>query len=343
MQFGDVKVGPRLYIRRVLIMDHCEALLPPYLRFVKGVVDCADLPLNISREMLQHNPQLERIQKNIVKNVLKALEEMKNSAYDAYLALFKELGGILKEGLSRDWANREQISDLLLFESLKTAPGIYTTLAAYVEQMPAEQKDICYLAGESRDALTNAPYLEVFRHRGWNVLFLTDPIDEFVFPTLGEYKGKKLKAADRGEVEPQPEEQKKFSEVKDRFQPLFDVMKSQFSDVSEIRLSKRLKESASCLVSDEAALGANMERLLQKLGRLEGSDHAKRILELNPEHPAVEALIKTYERNRSDPRIATYGRLLYDQAVIAEGSRLKDPQEFARLVNELLVKDANAE
>ena len=288
LQFGEAKVGPKLYINRVQITDHCEQLLPAYLRFVKGVVDCSDLPLNVSREMLQHNPLLEKIQKSLVKNIFQALEELKTSDYEAYVAVFQELGGILKEGLGRDWANKETIADLLLFESLKTEKGKHISLAQYLEAMPADQADIYFMTGEDRAALEHSPALEAFRHRGWDVLFLTDPIDEFVFPMLTDYKGKPLKAADRNAPELPAEDQKKAEEATAAFRPLLSLLSEKLAGLKEVRLSKRLKESAACLVADEGAMGAHMERLLQKLGKAEGGP-SPRILELNPEHPAVQA------------------------------------------------------
>jgi molecular chaperone HtpG len=334
-------VGPKLYIKRVLIMDHCEALLPPYLRFVKGVVDSSDLPLNVSREMLQHNPLLERIQKNVVKSVLKALGEMKSSEYDAYVKFFRELGDILKEGLSRDWTNREQVADLLLFESINTEAGKYTTLSQYVASMPASQHDIYYLTGESRSLLEHAPYLEVFRDKGWDVLLMTDPIDEFVLPSLPEYKEKKLKAADKGDVDADPDRKSRNQELQREFVPLFEMLRRNLEEVKEIRLSTRLKESASCLVSEEGAMGAHMERLMQRIGQREELGRSQRILELNPEHPVVQALKQLHQSRPDDPRLATYGRLLYEEAVITEGSKLKDPASFARRINELLIKDVS--
>jgi molecular chaperone HtpG len=334
MQFGEQKYGPKLFIRRVLIMDHCEQLLPPYLRFVRGVVDSSDLPLNVSRELLQQNPLLEKIQKNLVKSILKTLEEMKTSATEQYATFFKEFGSILKEGVNFDYTNREQIADLALIESMKTEPGKPTTLPEYVQNMPADQKDIYYLTGESRSLIEHAPTLEVFRARGWDVLLMTDPIDEFILPSLTEYRGKHLKAADRGEIsegEKAPEEKRK------KFEPLFEALKKTLEDVKEIRVSSRLKESASCLVSEEGAPGAHMERLMQKLGQ--ENKQAKRILELNGEHPALLALSKLHSEHPDDPRIESVGRLLYDQALIAEGSKLKDAAGFARRINELITKD----
>jgi molecular chaperone HtpG len=339
LQFGEGKVGPKLYVNRVQIMDHCEQLLPSYLRFVKGVVDCSDLPLNVSREMLQHNPQLEKIQKSLVKNVFQALADLETTDYDAYVGVFQELGGILKEGLGRDWANREAIADLLLFETLKTDKGKYISLAQYVEAMPADQTSIYFMTGEDRAALDHSPALEAFRHRGWDVLLLTEPIDEFVFPMLPDYKGKPLKAADRNAPELPAEDQKKAEGVETTFKPLLALLSGKLTDLKEVRLSRRLKESAACLVADEGAMGANLERLMQKLGKAEGGP-SPRILELNPDHPAVRGLLKIHADNPADPRIESHGRLLYDQAVLTEGSRLADPSDFVRRINDLLIKDA---
>ena len=339
LQFGEAKVGPRLYIRRVLVMDHCEALLPPYLRFIKGVVDCSDLPLNVSREMLQQNPLLDRIQKNLVKSVFKALEEMRSTAYEAYVSFYKELGSILKEGLSRDWSNRESIADLLLFESINTDAGSFVTLKQYVDAMPPDQKDIYYLTGEQRSLMEHAPVLEVFKQKKWNVLLMTDPIDEFILPSLTEYKEKQLKAADKGEFNQSADEEAKRAESQKKLQPLFDVLKKQIAELKDIRLSTRLKESASCLVSEEGALGANMERILQKLGQTDGH-LGQRILELNPDHAVVQTLIRLYDQDAADARIEQFGRLLYEQALIAEGSKPSDPAGFARRINELLIQSA---
>jgi molecular chaperone HtpG len=334
MQWGEYQWGLRLYVQRVLIMDHCEALLPPYLRFVKGVVDSSDLPLNISRELLQENPLLEQIRANVTRSVLKALEEMKADEYDRYVAFFKELGAVLKEGPGRDRDNRERIADLLLLESLKTPAGQYTTLAKYVEGMPSDQKEIFYLTGETREQLVYSPYLESLRARGQDALLLTDPVDEFMVPGLGAYKGKSVKAVDR--VEPaeaaKPEQQEKFKK-------LLEHLEGKLPEVSDVRLSGRLKESAACLVT-EGAVSAHLERLMQRWGKGDQVAGVKRVLELNPEHPAVLALHAVFEKNAGDPRVQEYARLFFDQAVIAEGSRVKDPAAFARRINELLVKDA---
>jgi molecular chaperone HtpG len=330
--------GLQLYIQRVFIMDDCEALLPPYLRFVKGVVDSPDLPLNVSREILQQSAPLEKIKSNLVTKVLRTLEEMKNEEYDAYVKFFKELGMVLKEGVSQDWTNREKIADVLLFESTKTEPGQFTTLGKYLLAMPADQKEIYYLIGESRELLENSPYLETFKSKSQEVLLLTDPVDEFVVQGLPEYKGKRLKAVDRGDLDQAALDEGK----KKAFQPLLDFMKEKLPEVKDVRLSHRLRESAACLVADEGEIGAHMERLMRKIGRGDELPESKRILEVNADHPAVAAMQQLFARDARDPRLEKYSRLLYDQAVIAEGSKVKDPAAFAQRINELVAKDASA-
>lgn len=335
LMWGDSHKGLHLYIQRVFIMDDCEAMLPTYLRFVKGAVDSPDLPLNVSRELLQQSAPLSKIKSNLANKVLNSLDEMKRNEWDAYLRFFKELGPLLKEGVSQDWTNREKIADLLLFESTKTEPGQLTTLEKYVEGMPAGQTEIYYLIGENREMMEHSPYLESFKAQGHEVVLLTDPIDEWVVPSLTEYKGKKLKAVDKGELG----EVKLDEEKKKAFQPLLDLMKTKLGEVKEARLTNRLKESAVCLVADEGALGAHMERLMHRMGRGQELPDSKRILEVNAEHPAIQALQQLHAQNAADPRLDKYCRVLYDQAVIAEGSKVKDPIAFAQRINELLVKD----
>ena len=334
MEWGEPVTGLRLYVQRVLIMESCEQLLPMYLRFVKGVVDSADLPLNVSRELLQHNPLLEKIQKNVVRNIFEGLTALKNTEYDKYVTFYRGLGAVLKEGLGQDWGNREKIADLLLFESLKTPAGKFITLAQYVEAMMPEQKEIYYLIGENRELLQNSPYLEAFKAKGFDVLLLTDPIDEFAIPALASYKEKRLQAADRGELD-----DKETKVEDDSFKNLLAYLKGKLDDVSDVRLTKRLTESAACLVADRGAMSAHMERLMARMGRSE-EGWGKRVLELNPSHAAVVSLRDLYEKNPQDARVVDFARILYDQAVIAEGSKVKDPTAFAKRVNELLVKAA---
>lgn len=326
--------GLRLYVQRVLIMDRCEELLPFHLRFVRGLVDSADLPLNVSRELLQQNPLLDVIQKSVVKNVLDTLGGMKNVEYDKYLTFYKGFGPILKEGLARDWTNREKIADLLLFESANTEAGKFTTFAEYVEKMPEGQTAIYYLIGESAEQLRKSPYLESFRAKGWDVLLLTDAVDEFAIPSFNNYKGKQLQAADRGDTSTGDSV---AADVQEKFAGLLTSLKGKLSEVADIRLSTRLTESAACLVADGAAVSAHMERLMERMGRDAGN--AKRVLELNPQNPAVQAVRDLHNQDSTDPRIESYARLLYEQALIAEGSTLTDSTAFAKRINELIARD----
>jgi molecular chaperone HtpG len=329
--YKEPKSGLDLYVKRVLIQHESEELLPTWLRFVKGVVDSADLPLNVSRETLQHHPLLAKIKSNLVNRVLKTLEEMKEGEYEQYLKFYKEFGVTLKEGVAQDWSNKERIADLLLFESTKTKPGEYTTLAKYVEGMPAEQKEIHYLIGESRAQIENSPYLESFKAKGEEVLLLTEPIDEFVMSALSDYKEKPVKAADRGE----------FDKKEDaKFAGLLKVLGAKLPQVKEVRLSGRLKESAAVLVADEHAPSAHFERLMKRSGRAGELPESKRILELNPDHDAVKSLLSLFEKSPADDRIDTFANLLHAQAVIAEGSKIDDVGGFAKRLNDLLVKAA---
>ncbi len=336
LMWGDAKRGLHLYIQRVFIMDDCEALLPTYLRFVKGVVDSPDLPLNVSRELLQQSAPLEKIKSNLVNKILSTLGDMKRTEYDHYVKFYEELGGVLKEGVGQDYQNKQRIAELLLFESTKTEKGKYTTLDDYLDRMAVSQENIYYLIGESRELIEHSPYLESFKAQDQEVLLLTDPVDEFLVGSLFEYKGKKLRAVDKGELNAGEIDAAK----KQEFQPLLDYMKDKLPEVKDVRLSNRLKESAACLVADEHAMSAHLERLLRQHGRLQETEGEKRILELNADHPAVAAVRQLHARNADDARLEKYTRLLYDQAVIAEGSKLRDPQAFARRINEVLARDA---
>ena len=219
---------------------------------------------------------------------------------------------------------------------MKTPAGQLTTLAKYVEAMPADQKDIFFLTGETREQLDGSPYLESFREKGQDVLLLTDPMDEFMVPSLASYKGKTLKAIDRADSADGTVE----ASEKEKFAKLLDALKGKLPEVSDVRLTARLKESAACLVAGEGAISAHMERLMQRWGKGDEHGSGKRILELNAGHPAVQTLNRLYEKDAQDARLEGYARLLYDQAVIAEGSRVKDPAALAKRINEMLVKDA---
>jgi molecular chaperone HtpG len=336
LMWGDSKKGLQLYIQRVFILDDCETLLPRYLRFVRGVVDSPDLPLNVSREILQHSAPLEKIKSNLTGKVLGTLEEMKRKEFDKYVGFYRELGVFLKEGAYQDYENKKKLADLLLFESTKIDAGKQTALADYVDRMTGDQTEIYYLAGDSREVMEQSPLLESFKAKSWEVLLLTEPADEFVVDSLHEYKGKQLKAIDKAGID-----QSDFSDDKKKqFQPLLAYFKERIGDIGDARLTNRLKESAVCLVSDEHAMSASMERLLQRMQRDKPAPASKRILEVNPEHPLVQAMEKLLAKDKSDARLEKYARLLYDQAVILEGSKVKDPLTFAQRLNELLLKDA---
>ncbi|SNB44641.1 molecular chaperone HtpG [Geobacter sp. DSM 9736] len=347
MFYPDRKKGVQLYVRRVFITDSCEHLIPEYLRFIKGVVDSSDLPLNVSREILQEDVQIKRIEKSLVGKVLGTLAEMKEKENEQYLKFYQEFGPVLKEGLHFDFANKEKLQELILFESTATEAGKFVSLKEYVERMPEAQKEIYFITGASRATVENSPHLEVFRKKGFEVLFLTDPVDEWVTQSLREYDGKKLKAVDRGDLEIDSEEEKKEKEEKrekaaKEYKGVLDLIQDQLKEkVKEVRLSSRLTDSACCLVADEYGLNANMERLLKSMNQ--EVPESKRILELNPDHPLMQVLTGLYEKDSKNPRLNDYCELLYDQALLTEGSPIKDPLKFTRLVAELMVADGKAQ
>ncbi len=328
---NDPKSHLNLYVQRVFIGNDFENLLPGYLRFVKGVIDSSDLPLNVSREILQENPMLDKIRKNLTARVLKTLEKMKESDYKKFEIFHENFGTILKEGLQNDWENREKIADLLLFESTKKEAGEKTCFANYVENMAEGQEEIFYLAGENHAAIVNSPYLEKFKAEGTEVLLMTDPIDDFVIPQLMEYKGKKLKAVNKGDLE---EDKEKLKEEQKEFKGYIGFAQKLLDGVKEVRLTTRLKDSAAVLVGDEYSMSPHIEEMMRRMGQ----DVPKResILELNPEHPVVKKVQALYKADKKDPKVKTITQLLHDQAVIASGAKLDDPAAFAARMNEML-------
>lgn len=328
---NDPKSHLNLYVQRVFIGNDFENLLPGYLRFVKGVIDSSDLPLNVSREILQENPMLDKIRKNLTARVLKTLEKMKESDYKKFEIFHENFGTILKEGLQNDWENREKIADLLLFESTKKEAGEKTCFANYVENMAEGQEEILYLAGENHASVVNSPYLEKFKAEGTEVLLMTDPIDDFVIPQLMEYKGKKLKAVNKGDLE---EDKEKLKEEQKEFKGYIGFAQKLLDGVKEVRLTTRLKDSAAVLVGDEYSMSPHIEEMMRRMGQ----DVPKResILELNPEHPVVKKVQALYKADKKDPKVKTITQLLHDQAVIASGAKLDDPVAFAARMNEML-------
>ncbi len=334
--YGEPKTGPRLYVQRVMIMEHCEALLPRYMRFVAGLVDCPDLPLNISREILQHNKVLETIRKDLTREVLKALRILKEDEAAKYRIFFDGLGGVVKEGVREDYANREPVAGLLLFSSLRSAPGDKTSLDAYIEAVPKEQEEIFFLSGDSEALLRASPIVEAYRAKERDVLFLTEPVDEYMLPGLREYKGKKLRGAD---AEKPPEEVAEKPPESGEFSNLVDLMKKWLPEVADVRLSTRLVDSACCLVTPAGGMSAHLERMLERMGQND-APRGKRILEINGSHQAVQALRGLAEKSPEDPRLALYSQLLLDEAFLADGTPLPEPGAHARRINDLIARDA---
>ena len=346
-QFGERRTNSlQLYVRRVFITDNCPALLPDYLRFVSGVVDSSDLPLNLSREMLQDNPQVHKISVNLTKRILSELTKMLQNDRERYEKFYREFGRLIKEGVHTDYANREKLQNLLLFETMNNPKGKLVTLKEYRDAMPALQQDIYYLTGDSRDALENCPHLEILRKQNYDVLFMTDPIDEFVVSGIPEYESKKLKSVNKGDVKfdesIQKDLEEKSKKAADDNKTLVEAIKKALGNkVKDVTFSSRLTESACCLVGGDADPSAYMQRVMKAFNR--DTPDLVRTLELNPDHPLVAAMKKLYEKSPDSPKIAEFSEMLYDQALLAEGSPLPDPLLFAKRTAALMTFSAETE
>lgn len=337
----EQKQNLSLYVRRVFIMDHCKDLLPDYLRFVRGLVDSADLSLNVSREILQQDRQLKIISKHLVKKILDTLAEMKKNNFEKYSAFCGEFGVFMKEGFHTDVANKDKLVDLLLFPSShdKTKP---TSLEEYVWRMPKEQTEIYTVSGESVALVEYSPHLEQVKAKGFEVLYFVDPIDEWVAMGLTDYKHKKIKSLNKGALDLDSEkEENGEKESEKQYQELLKKIKEHLEDkVSDVRLSNRLNQSAACLVADRDGMTSNLERILKKSGQGEklGAGLHKRILELNPRHELLALLEQRFEKDKKDPVIADYSELLYTQALVADGEPIPNPAQFAKQLNKLMMK-----
>ena len=328
------KKGLQLYIKRMFITDECKELLPDYLRFVCGVVDSSDLPLNVSREILQDNPLLGKIRTAVTGKVLSEMKKLLENDRESYEKFFVEFGRILKEGLHTDRANAEKIKDLVLYESMNTAEGKRITLKEYVDAMPESQKDIFYISGDKREAVAASPALEYFRKKGWDVLFMTDPIDEWVMQSMYQYAQKYFKSVNKGDFEDKESEDKVKADA-EKYAPVAEFIKKVLEDkVSEVRFSSRLTDSPCCLITDGQALAPHMERLFRAMNQ--EVPVSKRILELNGDHPLIASFSAKLAENGDDEKLKRYAGVLYDQALLLEGSPLADPAAFAREVVELL-------
>ncbi|MEU4597925.1 molecular chaperone HtpG [Nocardia sp. NPDC023988] len=342
------KRGVQLYVRRVFIMDNCEELMPEYLRFVKGVVDAQDLSLNVSREILQQDRQIQMIRKRLVKKVLSTVKDLQSAEDQTkYQTFWTQFGRVLKEGLLSDTDNRETLLTVSSFASTASESEL-TTLAQYVERMKDGQDAIYYMTGESRAQVENSPHLEAFKAKGLEVLVLTDPVDEMWVGSVPEFDGKKFQSIAKGEVDLETEEEKKETEAlreqqdKD-FADLLAWLGKTLSEVAkEVRLTNRLTTSPACLVGDVFDFTPMLERMYRASGQ--ALPESKRILELNPTHPLVTGLRDAYDARKSDadegkvPELAETAELLYGTAVLAEGGELKDPARFAHLLTERLTR-----
>ncbi|MBO5923554.1 MAG: molecular chaperone HtpG [Lentisphaeria bacterium] len=332
------KKGLQLYVKRVFITDNCEALVPDYLRFMRGVVDSSDLPLNVSREILQENPLLGSIKRAITGKVLGEFKKMLERDVDQYKKFFKEFGKILKEGIHIDPANQEKIKDLVMFETMNGNPGELVTLKEYINAMPAEQEHIYYIIAESRQLALASPALEIFRSKGFDVLLMTDPVDEFIMQNFMQYDKKYLKSANKGELEIEKDpdaEEKALEESTKKYQKLLDYIFNKLQDkLSAVRLTRRLTDSTCCLVGESNSISPQLERLLKAMHQT--APESKRVLELNPNHPVVEKMLAICEQDENSEQLAQYTDILYGEALLTEGSPLPDPLAFVKSVSALM-------
>ncbi len=344
----DKKTGVRLFVRRVFIMDDCEDLLPSWLRFVKGLVDSDDLPLNVSREFLQRDRGVSRIRAQLVKHALTMLEDMaaegeitekdeegKETKIRRYDVFWRAFGRLLKEGIQGEPSERDRIAKLLRFDSSHGAA--LTSLPDYVGRMPAGQPSIYFVAAESRAAAEGSPHIEALKKRGYEVLYFTDPVDEWVADALREFDGKRLLSAGKDALD-LPDDagaKEKREETAGLFAPLVTRLKSSLgAHVADVRVSSRLTDSPACLVTAEGGVSPHVERLM-RANRYDLPEQ-KRVLEINPEHPIVQRMRALAEDAANESRVAEMSELLYDQALVAEGGLPADPPKFAKRLTKLL-------
>ena len=332
--------GLHLYAKGVSVMERCEELLPRYLRFIKGIVDCADLPLNISRQMLQQDRQVTQIRKWLTKKILDSLQTMSEEEPEKFELVWEEFGRSIKEGVASDWDNKARLVSLLRFQSSHDEKKL-TTLKEYVERMKEGQEEIFYLTGESRRIVENSPHLEALKAKGYEVLYLVHSVDELVTQYLTEFEGKKLKSAGKGTIKVGDEEESEQTEkeLKQRAEEsseLLGFIQRHLDEyVKDVRLTNRLTTSPVCLVGTDMDYSPQMERLLQ-MGE-GGRAKQRRILEVNPRHEVFDRLVARFQRNRDDVELGKYADLLLSYALLAEGSELPDPVGFGQLVAELMV------
>ena len=325
------KGGVKLYAKRVFIMEGNEELLPQYLRFIKGVIDTADLSLNVSREILQGSKVVDTIKKASVKRILSELEKMSKNKPEDYAAFWNEFGMVIKEGVVEDFANKDKISNLLRFSSTATDSSDQTvSLKDYIGRMNKDQKNIYYVTADNYDAAKGSPHLEIFKQKDIEVLLLSDRVDEWLVANFGEFEELSLKSIAKGDLDDldsKEDKKKKEKTVKDYEKVISKAQEILDNQVKEVKVSSRLSESPSCLVADENELGGNMERIMKSLGQ--DVPETKPILEINPNHPLVMKL-----KTKIDDDIV---KVLFDQAVLSEGGQIKEPAEFVKRMNKLML------
>ena len=326
----DKRGGVKLYVKRVFIMDDAEALMPVYLRFVKGVIDSADLPLNVSRELLQESRDVKAIREGSTKRVLSMLEDVAENQKDKYTAFWKEFGAVLKEGVGEDHANQERLARLLRFASTEADEGV--SFADYVARMKEGQEAIYFITADTLAAARSSPQIEIFRKKGIEVLLLVDRVDEWMLSHLHEFDGKPLQSVARGAVDlgklQDEEEKKKAEEAADAFKPVLERLKAALKDrAKDVRVTTRLVDSPACLVVDEGDISGHLARMLKQAGQ--AAPASQPVLEVNAEHALVKRLA-------DDARFDDLAHILFDQALLAEGGQLEDPAAYVRRVNVLL-------
>jgi molecular chaperone HtpG len=337
----DSKVGVELYVKRVFIMGDCDQLMPRYLRFIKGVVDAQDMSLNVSREILQQDRQINAIRRRLTKKVLSTIKDLQSERPEDYRTFWSQFGKVLKEGLMLDFDNQETLLAVSSFASTHSDDEL-TTLAEYIERMKDGQEQIYYATGESRQQLLNSPHLEAFKAKDYEVLLLTDPVDEIWVGQVTAFDGKPLHSVAKGEIDLDTEEEKTAHEEERKeqekdFADLLTWLKETLSDqVKEVRLSTRLTESPACLITDAFEITPALARLYRASGQ--DIPVGKRILELNPNHPLVIGLRDAHKDRSDDSSVAETAELLYGTALLAEGGALEDPARFAELLVDRLAR-----
>ncbi len=323
------KHGMQLYCKRVFIMDDCKELLPEYLGFVQGVVDAPDLNLNVSREILQEDRLVRNIKKNLVKQIFGTLEGMEKEKYEEF---FNEFGQALKAGIPTDFENKERLAALLRYKTTKSGDK-YVSLDEYIENMKEDQKEIYFLTGENLTSLMNSPLLESLKAKDYEVILMIDPIDEWVTQSLPEYKEKKLKSAEKGDLDLE----KVDDDTKNEYSALLAFLKGKLeAKVKDVAVSNRLKDSVSCLSGDDYGMSAYMEKIMKASGQK--TPDQKRVMEVNVNHPVMGKIKELFETDTTNPVLKDYSDLLFDIAVISEGGKLDNPARFSKQLGDLMTK-----